>query len=125
MANTKQIENNVIESFQLAKKDISILFDQVAKLRKELSQLNAARYELSLEVKKLSSKRKVSRKKVSTKTKSKPSVSKKYVASKKGKKVHNPNCFFASNIDKENRVVFNTKTKALNEGFRLCSCLAY
>ena len=122
MTNAKQIESNVIESFQLAKKDISLLSEQLIQLKEEVARLKISRYEVSRKLDLITSKRKVSKKRTTKKT---VSVSKKFVASKLGKKVHNPNCFFATNIDKKNRLIFNTKTKALNEGFKLCSCLAY
>lgn len=96
MTNTN-FETNVINSFDLAKKDIYALHQHIKVLWQEVEQLKT-------------------QKNVTNYT---------YVASKKGKKAHQANCLFARKINKENKLVFGTKTEALNDGFKLCSCLSY
>ncbi|MBU0456944.1 MAG: hypothetical protein ABH824_02660 [Nanoarchaeota archaeon] len=46
-----------------------------------------------------------------------------YVASKEGKVVHIKECPFAKNIAEKSRIVLRSKTKALNEGYKACSCI--
>lgn len=48
---------------------------------------------------------------------------KSYVASKTGKSVHTTNCPFGKNIKPKSKVVFATKSKAFNAGYRACDCL--
>tara|TARA_Y100000031_G_C8168993_1_gene360805 strand:- start:533 stop:853 length:321 start_codon:yes stop_codon:yes gene_type:complete len=104
-----QFEQNVISSFQLARKDINELYENVKFILEQVAQLKQENDTLS---KKLQAK--------STRT-----IAKKYVVSKTGSKVHSPGCVFAKNIKQKNKKVYSTKTKALNEGFKLCNCLAY
>ncbi len=118
---TNQISvENVRSSFQLAKKDIYVLYKHVNIVKKEIEELKRANTHLTKQL--LSKPIKKSTKKVVRSTKR---TTKTYVASKTGKKVHQANCLFARNIKKGNRVLFRTKTKALNENYKLCSCLAY
>ena len=46
------------------------------------------------------------------------------VASKKGEKVHIEVCPFAKNIKQENKVEFEEKNFALEEGYKACACVA-
>ena len=50
-------------------------------------------------------------------------VRKKYVSAKTGKNVHELNCIFARNIKPKNRIVFKTKARAFNQGFKACDCM--
>ena len=107
-----KFEQNVIDSFQLARKDINELYENVKFILEQVAQLKQENAHLA---------QKLNR----TKKTVKRTVAKKYVASKTGKKVHSPGCTFAKNIKQKNKIVFGTKTKALNEGFKPCTCLAY
>tara|TARA_Y100000031_G_scaffold100114_1_gene109798 strand:+ start:130 stop:453 length:324 start_codon:yes stop_codon:yes gene_type:complete len=106
----KQFEQNVISSFHLARKDINELYENVKFILEQVAQLKQENAQLA--------------KKLNKKT-VKKTVAKKYVASKTGSKVHSPGCVFAKNIKQKNKVIFSNKTKALNEGLKLCNCLAY
>lgn len=134
----ERIESNVIHSFQLAKSDIIRLQDNYMELKRtqarileKLAKLEAKR--TVAPVKKKPVKKKVVRAKKPVKTKKvkktmKPlvkrhSVRKTYVASKEGKKFHMANCPFAQNIKPKTKVKFKTKTKALNLGYKPCSCV--
>ena len=57
-------------------------------------------------------------KKVATKT-----LSRKFVAARGSTKMHDSKCPFARNIKPKNKVVLKSKVTALNQGFKLCSCL--
>jgi methylphosphotriester-DNA--protein-cysteine methyltransferase len=45
-----------------------------------------------------------------------------YLASKTGKTFHVKNCPFAKNIRPKSKIIFKTKTKALNKGYKPCKC---
>ncbi|PIN73614.1 hypothetical protein COV20_05310 [Candidatus Woesearchaeota archaeon CG10_big_fil_rev_8_21_14_0_10_45_16] len=100
MFTDKNMEN-VQRSFQLAKSDIYALYEHVKVLRAEVDYL----------------------KQLNMKSSQPAAVEKQFVASETGKKVHQANCLHAQKIKK--RVIFKTKTLALNKGYKLCSCLAY
>lgn len=53
----------------------------------------------------------------------KRSKNKIYVSTKSGKKFHEENCPFAKNIKPKNKIKYKTKTKALNNGLKPCSCI--
>ena len=107
-SNDKQkIEN----SFSNVKTDVITINET---LRKIILKIN----HLEIENKKLNLLIKVPNKKSKKHPKS-------FVVSKTGKKLHSSNCLHAQNIKKENRKVFKNKTEALNQGYKLCSCLAY
>ena len=46
-----------------------------------------------------------------------------FIGSKEGKKLHILACPFAKNIKPKSRVMFKTKNKALNEGYKPCECM--
>jgi len=46
-----------------------------------------------------------------------------FLASKEGKKFHTVNCPFAQNIKPKFKVTFKSKVKALNIGYKACSCI--
>ncbi|MBU0456789.1 MAG: hypothetical protein KKD75_01470 [Nanoarchaeota archaeon] len=108
-------EETIVKSFQLAKKDIFNLYEHFNAMKSEVEMLKIKNQQLALEVAQF----KPVVKNV------KQVANKQYIASKSGKKVHQANCLFARNISKENKIIFRTKTNALNEGYNLCSCLAY
>ena len=121
--NVNQLENNVVESFKLAKQDIVKLYQNVGYLLGQVEQLKKENAYLTTKVNSISkTKRTVivkTAKKVARKT-----VSKKFLATKGGSKVHDTHCPFAKNIKPKNKVVFASKVKALNEGYKFCKCLA-
>jgi hypothetical protein len=48
---------------------------------------------------------------------------KEFIASKTGKKFHIQECPFAKNIQPKSKVMFKSKTKALNSGYKACNCV--
>ena len=46
-----------------------------------------------------------------------------YVGAKTSMKLHNPMCPYAKNIKPKNKVVFRSKVKPKNLGYKLCDCL--
>jgi hypothetical protein len=129
-----QLEENVVNSFRLAKSDIIQLQSEVIKLgqaqERIMEMLNALhKDEVNLYNRMKKSKTNKSAKKVKPKVKT---VSKKtsrkankiYVSSKTSGKFHLTGCPFAKNIKPKNRVSYRTKNKALNEGLKPCACVA-
>ncbi len=128
-----QIEKNIIKSFELVKKDIRDLEDKLnslvgsqGRIKKTLGELNERELQLYKNLQKMKA---VKPKKSRAKPKPKKKVIAKkkhhtiYVAPKEGKKFHLKNCPFAQNIKPKNRIVFKSKTKALNKGFKPCECV--
>ena len=110
MFTDKYFENKVQKSFELARKDVYKLYEHFNLMRNEIEELKKTNKEILLTM---------------AKGKSTSAIKKQYVVSKQGSKVHQANCLFARNISKKNKIIFSTKTKALNAGYKLCSCLAY
>jgi len=127
----KQIELNVIESFRRVKSDIIQLQNQVIeisknqeKIMKQLMQTKVKETKLAEKVKNIKSQKP----KVITKTRTVTKVvgkakHKEYVASKTGKKFHILACPFAKNIHPKSKIVYKSKVKALNEGYKACDCV--
>ena len=46
-----------------------------------------------------------------------------YVAQKGGKKFHKKNCPYAQNIKPKNKIIFKSKNRALNNGYKPCACV--
>ena len=120
--NVNQLENNVVESFKLAKQDIVKLYQNVGYLLGQVEQLKKENAYLMTKIESISKKKRTvivkTAKKVARKV-----VSKKFLATKAGIKVHDTNCPFAKNIKPKNKVVFASKVKDLNEGYKFCKCL--
>ena len=108
----KQIEKNIIDSFNLAKNDIHNMSAMIVIIEESLQKINSR-------ISKLESKVNV-KPKVTKVTKSKKS---KFFASKTGKKFHTKNCPFGQNIKPKSRITFKTKTTALNNNYKPCSCI--
>ena len=125
-----QLERNVIESFRLAKNDIIKLQNKIIevgntqkKIIETLDTLRAREALLSQKVREISfkaAKKPIEKTIVRTIGKKAKKV---YVGSKEGKKFHMDNCPFAQNIKPKTKVVFESKTKALNEGYKPCHCI--
>jgi predicted nuclease with TOPRIM domain len=126
-----RLEENILHSFRRAKSDIIQLQEDFltisqsqTRLIELLSKLDAnetrlynrmkefdSRVENLKEIKMLDTVRIAKRGK------------KAFVAAKGGKKFHTSNCPFAKNIKSGNRIKFKSKIKALNQGFRSCTCI--
>ena len=118
-------EKNVLNSFKLVKNDIM-------KLQKELIEINQGQAEILdrlgkmdiIDVKltqKVAKKPKTKTKIVTKTVRARPKT--RFLASKEGDKFHNPHCPFAKNIKPKTKVVFKTKTSALNKGYKPCACV--
>ncbi len=117
------LEENIVESFRLAKSDIIKIQHTINQLNENQERLmdwmrDTREKEIKLyeQVKEL--------KRASPRSVSKVFSSKRsFVASKTGKKVHEKNCPFAKNIKPKMQVIFKTKKSALNKGYKACECL--
>jgi predicted TIM-barrel fold metal-dependent hydrolase len=121
-----QLEQNIVNSFRLAKSDIIKLQTAVI----ELSQGQEKLIELieNLKIKQLKLEEKLKGKKenkpdVTIIKTSRRSGKKIYVSSKTGNKFHIAHCPFAQNIKPKSRIVFKSKDAALNKGFKPCKCV--
>lgn len=125
-----QLERNIMESFRLAKSDIIKLQNKIIelgqtqkKIIESLDTLRAREALLSQKVREVSFravKKPVQKTIIRTVGKK---VKKVYVGSKESKKFHVDNCPFAQNIKPKTKVVFESKTNALNEGYKPCHCI--
>ena len=131
-----QLEENILNSFRLAKRDIIKLQTELIRLSQNqekmmgmFSKFNADEARLSQKVKDIDAKPaqtkvvRVFQKSAAKKIVSTKRAKKIYVAQKEGKKFHVKNCPYAQNIHPKNKVIFKTKTKALNQGFKPCKCI--
>lgn len=149
-----QMEENVVNSFRLAKSDIIKLQNDFIKLSQaqeriaemlnalhkdevslynQMKKSNAAKPKVKTIIKTIKSKPEI-RTIVKT-VKSKPKIktivktitkraNKVYVSSKDSNKFHLTNCPFAKNINPKNKKVFKSRVKALNQGLKPCKCVA-
>jgi len=120
-----QLEKNIVNSFNLAKRDIVANRDNIFKVSQTQNKILDILERLTKENKVLTSKlavRKTTRKVVVKKAVAKR-VKVKWVASKTGKKFHQVKCPYAQNIKPNMKVRYQSKTKALNEGYKPCTCV--
>ena len=127
-----QLEDNIINSFKLAKRDIINLKSEVIRLNEQhqkiiemIKNLNIDEIKLNEKVngiKKSGDKVRIV-KKVKIVSNSHKKRHKVYVANKTGTKFHLKNCPFAQNIKPKNIIRFNSKSKALNRGLKPCRCV--
>ncbi len=141
----EQIEQNVMDSFRLAKTDIIKLQNDILELNRSQTKiielvrgLRASELYFHQKVKQLNSakaieyKRPVIVKKNIIRAVAKAPVkpvrhfARKHlviVATKGSNKFHKVNCPYAKNIKPKNKIRFHSKVKALNEGFKACQCV--
>jgi len=130
-----QLEENVINSFRLAKRDIINLKSEVIRLNEQhqrliemLKNLNIDEIKLNSKVNDINSKKNSQPKtrivtRIKTVQKAAKRAHKFYVANKIGKKFHIKDCPYAQNIKPKNKIKFNSKSKALNKGLKPCRCV--
>lgn len=120
------IEDNVIVSFNRVKADIIRLQDEFMQLREtqirileKLESIESRANESPQVIRVVES---VKEKKVAKKKKSKVkrAESKAYLASKGGKKFHDPGCVSLKNVSKENLISYVSKNKAVLSGLQPC-----
>ena len=109
-----QLENNIARSFRFAKSDIIKLQSDVIGLSQSQERLVEVLTDLKTRLKELG-------KRLKGNGNGKKHV---FVASKAGKKFHIKECPYAKNIKPKFKLVFKTKTTALNKGFKPCRCVA-
>ena len=97
----RKLQANITRSFGFVRQDIIALTNRIAHLE---MQLGEALHQI--EVLKGSS------------PKSTPSAKKHYVASKKGPTAYPEGSFHANNIKRENRIIFTSKTQAIQRGYK-------
>lgn len=116
-----QLEQNVANSFRLAKNDIITLQQNIAVLTQNQERIMEWLSDLRDKESQLYHRMKAAPKKaVALKT---TKHSKKFVASRTGSKVHEANCPFAKNIKPKSRVIFSKKDTAFNQGYKACECI--
>lgn len=127
-----QLEQNIVNSFRLAKSDIIALKSEVIKSSENQKKIIQQLDELRLRLVQLQNKsnkprvvvrREISSPKIITKTVFK-TAKKRFVASKNGKDFHIRNCPFARNIKPKAKLHFHSKNAALNKGFKPCKCIS-
>lgn len=127
-----QLEQNIVNSFRLAKSDIIALKSEVIKSSENQKKIIQQLDQLGLRLVQLQNKsnkprvvvhREISPPKIITKTVFK-TAKKRFVASKKGKDFHIRNCPFARNIKPKAKLHFHSKNAALNKGFKPCKCIS-
>jgi chromosome segregation ATPase len=145
-----QIEQNVMNSFRIAKRDIIMLQSELISLRQEHEELLNKLADIEADVASVESKNELAnsdadsrlstvesnsrwlisrlneqRKAVASHVShmKAPARRKTYLASKKGKKFHVKNCPFSQNIKPKTKIIFKTKAKAFNKGYKACSCI--
>ena len=118
-----QIEENVVNSFRLAKNDI-------IKLQTEMIEMKSFQERLIEKISRLENLNVKLVDKINTlqnHTHAPKIISKNakkiYLASKDGKKFHITHCPFALNIKPKKLLKYKSKTTALNEGYKPCSCI--
>jgi len=137
MSDIKTLENNVKQSFSNTKTDVVELKNQMKQVSEAIKQINAniaklgdnqkvllAKLENAAKVPMPEKAEKVIEKSIIvTSAKSQKQQAKEFIASSSSYKLHDPVCPFAKNIKPMNKVVFRTKAKALNLGYKLCDCM--
>ena len=113
----RQLGQNIMNSFRMAKSDIIKLQSDVIELREDLDKVleMVAKKKPQKSVVKII-KEKAPRQKAAHKAQH-------YLASKDGKKFHKENCVFAQNILPKMKLRFKSTTTALNKGFKPCKCV--
>jgi septal ring-binding cell division protein DamX len=139
MSDVKTLENNVKQSFSNTKTDVTELKNQMKQVSEAIKQINANIAKLGENQKVLMTKitdaakipfpepvkteTVVEKSIIVTPAKAQKAPAKEFIASSASYKLHDPVCPFAKNIKPMNKVVFKTKAKALNLGYKLCDCM--
>ncbi|MBI2103212.1 hypothetical protein HYT55_05190 [Candidatus Woesearchaeota archaeon] len=112
----RQMKRKTISSFQLVKDDVIELFRALCELEEKVSsqdtEITRLYHEISQLKVKLAGRLEVTAEHIS------------FTASKAAPKVHKADCVFAKNIKVKNKVCFDSKNEALQEGFAPCACVS-
>ena len=131
------LQNSMKQSFPNAKTDINALQDKIRQQDETIKQfydyirqLNDNQKALLLRLREIEKKaaekpaeRVLEKSIILTAPKTAPTEPNHYVGSATSSKVHNKICPFAKNIKPKNKVIFLTKEKAFNQGYKACDCL--
>ncbi len=119
------MEENIMHSFKRAKSDIIQLQNDFLSLSKTQTRIIEMLSKLDTQEVSLCNKMK----ELDAKISAQPNMaggtarkSKTFVATKTGKNFHIPNCPYAQNIKRNNKVSFKSKIKALSSGYKPCKC---
>ena len=116
----EKIETNVINSFSLVKKDIVKLQENYMGLKLSYARL-LGKFEILESRKVVKPSVKIVRVKESKKpTFVRKSVRKTYVASKEGKKFHDPGCVSLNKVSSNKLILYASKKKAMSKGLKPC-----
>jgi hypothetical protein len=118
-----QLEQNIVESFRLAKNDIMKIQEKIAELSANQERMMEWISDTRDKQVDLTEKVKARPVKADAAVVTAKRTKHVYVSSKTGKKVHIESCPFAKNIKPKSRVYFASKTKALNKGLKPCECM--
>ncbi len=123
----KVMHRKLLKAFKKVKRDVYDLRASISMQNEAINRLNDNQKALLARITALEAK---SRQKPKTITKTKVvkkivkvAKRKNYVGAKSSMKLHSENCPFAKNINKSNKVIFKTKVKAFNMGYKACECL--
>ena len=116
----EQIERNVTDSFRLAKNDILALQQNVVTLAQTQERIVELLETLRNNEMQLYQRMKELKKPVVKRITGKKAE---FSAARSGKKFHDKKCPFAQNIKPKNKLKFDSKTRALNQGFKPCNCV--
>lgn len=111
---------NIIHSFRLAKTDIIKVQHEIIELRKLYEVM--LRRMTNLEVENINQLNMINNLQV-TKVIPKTHTVKTYIGSKNSTKFHTLNCPYGQNIKPKTKIMFKTKTDALNTNYKPCSCI--
>lgn len=110
----KQIEQNIIKSFNGVKYDLASIHTRLFEIMERNEQLEKTVYILQNQL------RTPPKTLIKTKTKYKKT---KFVGTKEGNKYHIEACPYAKNIKKNSKITFSTKKIAEKKGYKPCKCL--
>ncbi len=119
------MHKKLLEAFRKIKSDVSTMKQLVREQNNKISLIQNNEKALLVRIRKLESEvDSVKHKKTETKV-IKRTVPKKprYIGAKTSMKLHDENCPFAKNIKPKNKIIFKSKVKPFNNGYKACTCL--
>lgn len=127
------VHGKLLEAFNKVKRDVITLRDLVRNQNEQIATLKNNEKALLIRIRKLETevetaksvkpKVKVVEKVKVVKQKVKVAAKKKYIGAKTSMKLHDEDCPFAKNINRKNKVLFDSKVKPFNLGYKACACL--
>ena len=108
----KQIEENIIKSFNGVKYDLASIHTKIYEIMHKNEELERTVFILQNQLRTPTI--------IKTKAKSKKT---RYVGTKESNKYHLEACPFAKNIKKKSKITFSTKKIAEKKGYKPCKCL--